>query len=340
MKTERETGLEIPTPVVRLRRLRQHRQLRDLITENRLSVKDLVLPLFVKEGIDDKHPISSMPGHFQWPLNQLSEAVAPLLQAGIPGVLLFGIPTFKDESGSSALSTDGVVQRGISILKQYSPDLLIIADLCLCEYTNHGHCGLIVKDSKGDAVIHNDQTLSLLVKQAISLAEAGADVIAPSGMMDGAIAAIRAGLDQAGFSNVVILSYAIKYSSAFYGPFREAAEGAPQFGDRRSHQMNPANAKTALREVIQDIEEAADMLMVKPAHTYLDVIYRVKQRFPEVPLGAYHVSGEYAMIKAAASQGWLDEQAALFESVLAIKRAGADFIISYGAVELAPLLKG
>ena len=336
MPSNNATILFPPPPKVRLRRLRAHPKLRDLISEHQLSVKDLVLPLFIKEGEGIKIPIQSMPGHYQWSVDQLADEIKSIEEANIPAVILFGIPSNKDSLGSSALTEKGVVQQAIQKIKFLSPHLLIIADLCLCEYTDHGHCGVIV-EKNGDFIVDNDQTLPLLATQAVSLAKAGADVIAPSGMMDGMVCAIRYGLDQQGFTHIPILSYAVKYASGFYGPFREAAEGAPKFGDRRSYQMNPANAAIGLREAELDVAEGADMLMVKPAHTYLDMIYRVKQKFPGIPLGAYQVSGEYAMIKAAAARGWLDETAVMLESLLAIKRAGADFIITYFAKAVAEL---
>lgn len=329
----------VPIPTIRMRRLRQHPQLRELVAEHRLSVKDLVLPLFIKEGKGVKLAISSMPGHYQFSVDQLDDEIKALADAQIPAVILFGVPNTnnKDGLGSSALTANGVVQQAIQKIKSLAANVLVIADLCCCEYTDHGHCGVVI-EKNGDFIVDNDQTLPLLAAQAVSLAQAGADVIAPSGMMDGMVKAIRHGLDQHGFTPIPILSYAVKYASGFYGPFREAAEGAPQFGDRRSYQMNPANAGISLREAELDVVEGTDMLMVKPAHTYLDVIYRIKQKFPAVPLGAYHVSGEFAMIKAAAMQGWLDEKTVMLESLLAIKRAGADFIITYFAKDVAGLV--
>ena len=324
-------------PPLRLRRLRQHPQLRALTAETTVQINDLVFPLFIKAGLTEKQPIASMPGLFQLSLQDLEQEIKHIMQLAIPAVILFGIPAEKDAVGSHAWQTDGIVQQAIRRIKKIAPDLLIIADVCCCEYTDHGHCGVIAKsDHRFD--VDNDQTLPLLAKQALSLAQAGADVIAPSGMMDGAVQAIRHALDQQHFSSIPILSYAVKYASSFYGPFRDAAEGAPQFGDRRSYQMDPANGARALREATCDVQEAVDMLMVKPAGPYLDVIYRVKQQFPEIPLCAYQVSGEYAMLMAAAQQGWLDLNKTMFESVLAIKRAGADFIITYFAKQLAQQL--
>lgn len=324
-------------PSTRLRRLRGHPQLRALLSEHQLTVNDLVLPLFVKAGSDIQQPIASMPGHHQFSVDQLDAAIAEVVALNIPAVLLFGIPAEKDATGSSGCQTDGVVQQAIRRIKSLAPDLLVIADVCLCEYTEHGHCGVVEKRGN-DAYIHNDKTLPLLAKQAVSLVQAGADVVAPSGMMDGMVAAIRAALDAADYTHVPILSYAVKYASNFYGPFRHAAGYALQFGDRKTYQMDPANGSEALREAAMDLQEGADMLMVKPAGNYLDVIYRVKQRYPEVPLAAYQVSGEFAMLKAAAEKGWLDPESSMLESVLAIKRAGADFIITYFAKDIATLL--
>ncbi len=325
-------------PSLRMRRLRHPANLRRLLREHQLSVDNMVLPLFIKEGNDIKQPISALSGHYQFSLDRLAEEIKTIIDLNIPAVILFGIPAYKDARGSSALSTAGIIQRAISVIKEWAPHLVVISDLCFCEYTDHGHCGVIAAHKQGEVLIDNDATLALLAEQAISHAHAGVDIIAPSGMMDGMVQSIRHGLDQNGFSHVSILSYAIKYASAFYGPFREAAgSGAPQYGGRQTYQMDPANARCGLREAELDVSEGADMLMVKPAHTYLDMIYRIKQLFPAVPLGAYHVSGEYAMIKAAAQQGWMDEQAAMIETLLAIKRAGADFIITYFAKTIAAL---
>lgn len=315
-------------PVSRLRRLRRTPQLRSLLQENTVAVSDLVLPLFIKAGHNIKNPISSMPGHFQFSLDHLPAEIDEIKQLNIPAVILFGIPEKKDPMGSSALDDNGIIQQAIKLIKKIAPELLVITDLCFCEYTDHGHC----------EIVDNDKTLELLGKQAISHARAGADMIAPSGMMDGMVKTIRAALDENHFQDMPILSYAVKYASSFYGPFRVAADGAPQFGDRKTYQMNPANANEALREAALDVAEGADMLMVKPAQHYLDIIYRVKQRFPELPLCAYQVSGEFAMIKAAAEKNWMDEKAAMMESLLAIKRAGADFIITYFAKEFATFI--
>lgn len=317
-------------PTLRLRRLRQHPALRDLVRETELNLKDLVLPLFIKENLKDKQPIVSMPGHFQIPLEYLDIEIEEILNLRLNSVMLFGIPAKKDEAGSSGCMDFGIIQEAIKKIKKNYPGVLIISDICLCEYTDHGHCGLL----KGKNV-DNDATLQLLIKQAVSHAQAGADVVAPSGMIDGMVKHIRVGLDEAGFQSVPILSYSVKYNSALYGPFRAAAEGAPSFGDRSSHQMDTANGKEALREVHLDVSEGADMLMVKPAHSYLDVIYQIKQHYPYIPLGAYHTSGEFAMIKAAGEKGWVEEKKVALEILRGIRRAGADFIITYYAKEVA-----
>ncbi len=320
-------------PLTRLRRLRDNPSLRALIREHDLATTDFVLPLFIKEGTHIKQPIASMPGCYQLSVDELDAELVDIFSLGINAVILFGIPRIKDAEGTHSWKDDGIIQEAIRKIKIAKSNLLVIADLCFCEYTDHGHCGVIV-----DGCVDNDATLGLLVKQAVSLARAGADVIAPSGMMDGMVAAVRAGLDAANFKNIPILSYAVKYASSFYGPFREAAEGAPQFGDRRAYQMDVADGDRALREAELDIAEGADMLMVKPAMNYLDVIYRIKKAFPAMPLCAYQVSGEYAMIKAAAEKGWLNERQVMIESLLAIKRAGADFIITYFAKDIMRVL--
>ncbi|MBA2654346.1 MAG: porphobilinogen synthase [Gammaproteobacteria bacterium] len=325
-------------PQSRMRRLRSHPRIQDLIRETELQVNDLIFPLFIHHGEGIKNPISSMPGIFQISNDYLAAEIAEIESLGIPGVILFGIPEEKDPEGLCSLDSQGLIQTAIRTIKNVAPQLLVISDLCLCEYTDHGHCG-VVSDRTGPLDVDNDLTLDILVKQAISHAEAGADIIAPSGMIDGMVQAIRKALDQAGYEYLPILSYAIKYCSSLYGPFREAAQGAPQFGNRRTYQMDPANGREALREASLDLHEGADMLMVKPAHAYLDVIWQVKQKFPEVPLGAYHVSGEYAMIKAAAQNKWLDEKKVALEILTGIKRAGADFIITYFAKEMAYWLK-
>lgn len=319
-------------PATRLRRLRRTKALRSFVQEHQVYVSDLVLPLFIKANLPEKKPIASMPGHYQLSLADLPAEIDEIQALGISAVFLFGIPAEKNAIGSSAYCDNGIIQQAIRRIKNHARDLLVISDVCFCEYTDHGHCGVIDTQSQ---IVDNDKTLELLVKQAISHAQAGADIVAPSGMMDGMVQAIRVGLDQAHFTDTPILSYAIKYASAFYGPFRDAAEGAPQCGDRKTYQMNPGNGAEALREAALDIDEGADMLIVKPAQNYLDVVYRMKQQFPFVPLGAYQVSGEFAMIKAAAEKGWIDAQAAMHESLLSIKRAGADFIITYFAKEFA-----
>jgi len=316
-------------PQLRLRRLRRSEALRSLIRETEVNVGDLIYPLFVVEGNKMKQEISSMPGLYRLSSDLLSGEVEEIASLGIPAIILFGIPQKKDEVGSSAYHPKGVVQQAIRAIKKATPELLVITDVCLCEYTSHGHCGVVV-----DGYVDNDKTLELLAKTALSHTEAGADMVAPSDMMDGRVKAIRQALDGNGFQNIPILAYAAKYASAFYGPFREAAESAPQFGDRRSYQMDPPNWREALREVEQDIAEGADIVMVKPALPYLDVIRKVRDTF-NYPLAAYSVSGEYAMIKAAAQQNWLDERGVVLEMLTAIKRAGADIIISYYAKEAA-----
>ncbi len=316
-------------PKLRLRRLRRTESLRALVQENHVEIGDLVYPLFVVEGSGLKQEIASMPGIFRFPVDQLPREVEEVARLGIPAVLLFGVPEHKDEVGSAAYHPEGVIQQAIRAIKQSVPQLLVVTDVCLCEYTSHGHCGIVV-----NGYVENDQTLSLLARTALSHAEAGADIVAPSDMMDGRVKAIRGTLDERGFQHIPILSYAAKYASAFYGPFREAAQSAPQFGDRLSYQMNPPNVREALREVEQDIAEGADIIMVKPALAYLDVIRQVRDTF-NYPLAAYNVSGEYAMVKAAAQQGWLNERQIILEILTAIKRAGADIIITYHAKEAA-----
>lgn len=317
-------------PEVRMRRLRTHPKLRDLVRETHLRPDDFILPLFVRYGENQRVEISSMPGHAQLTVDLLAEEVAEVESLGIPAVILFGIPEHKDAVGSGAYDDDGIVQQAVRAIKSTGSDLLVMTDVCFCEFTDHGHCG-IVNDKQGRMDVDNDATLEILVKEAVSHARAGADLIAPSGMMDGMIAALRGGLDDSGFAHLPILSYAAKYSSAFYGPFREAAESTPAFGDRRTYQMDPANGGEALREVALDLREGADMLMVKPALSYLDVIHRVKSAHPDVPLAAYNVSGEFAMIKAAAANGWIDERRVALEVLTSIKRAGADMILTYFA---------
>jgi porphobilinogen synthase len=313
-------------PTVRMRRLRRTQALRDMLNPLNLSASHLIYPIFVEEGIDAPVPINSMPGYSRLPLAMVAEEGKYALAQGCKGVLLFGIPAEKDEVGTQAYAKEGIVQRAIRELKKaHGPDLVIIGDVCLCEYMSHGHCG-IVKDGE----IQNDATLELLGKTAVSYAEAGVDIVAPSAMMDGQIGAIREALDQAGYEQIPILAYSAKYASGFYGPFREAAESTPKFGDRRSYQMNPGSQVEALREIELDIAEGADMIMVKPALAYLDVIALAKANF-NVPIVAYNVSGEYSMVKAAAEKGWIDEKTITREILLGIKRAGADLIITYHA---------
>jgi porphobilinogen synthase len=320
-------------PVVRPRRLRQYGKLRGMVRETRLSVEQLVYPLFVAEGISVPQEIKAMPGIMQWPLELVGREVARIAELGIPAVLLFGIPSAKDAVGSQAYAEHGVIQEAIRRIKATSPETLIITDVCLCEYTDHGHCGVI-----HDGMVQNDETLGLLSQMALSHVAAGADIVAPSDMMDGRVGALRHALDEHGFSHVPIMAYSVKYASGFYGPFREAAGSAPQFGDRRAYQMDPANVREALRELEQDIAEGADMVMVKPALSYLDVIRQVRDHC-DLPVVAYNVSGEYSMVKAAAQQGWIDEQRIVMEMLTSIRRAGADIIITYFAPEVAQWLK-
>ncbi|HEY8154436.1 MAG TPA: porphobilinogen synthase [Myxococcota bacterium] len=319
-------------PKTRLRRLRRSATLRRMVRETRLSRDDLVLPLFVVEGRGVREPVASMPGVLRFSVDAVVTEAKQVRDAGIPAVLLFGIPDQKDARGSGADAANGVVQRAVDAIKSAEPDLCVITDVCLCEYTDHGHCGIV---ENGD--VANDPTLERLAAAALSHARAGADVVAPSDMMDGRVAAIRAALDAHGFDSVAILAYAAKFASAYYGPFREAAESTPRFGDRRSYQMDPGNRREALREMRADLEEGADLLMVKPALPYLDVLAEARREF-DVPLAAYHVSGEYAMIQAAAQRGWLDGERAMDEALVAIKRAGADLVISYAAMQVAARL--
>ena len=323
------THTTLPPPFARFRRLRRTEALRELARETRLSAQDFVYPLFVRHGSGVREEIASMPGQYHLSLDQLTAEAEELRSLGIPAVLLFGLPAAKDEMGSEAYADDGIVQRAVCALKAAAPDLAVITDICLCEYTSHGHCGVVVNGE-----VDNDATLELLTRTAVSHARAGADMVAPSDMMDGRVAAIRRALDEGDFAQTPILAYAAKYASAFYGPFREAAESAPAFGDRRGYQMDPPNVREALREMEADLQEGADILMVKPALAYLDVLVRARQRF-EVPLAAYNVSGEYAMVKAAAAQGWLEGPRVALEILTAIKRAGADIIITYHAKEAA-----
>ena len=323
-------------PTVRMRRLRQHPKVRDLVRETELSVNDLICPIFIKHGQGENTPVSSMPGQYQVHLDKLTEEIDLITSLKIPAVLLFGIPKEKDAIGSEGFNEQGIIIQAIGIIKKHAPALLIISDVCLCEYTDHGHCG-VVDDHTGCLDVNNDETLALLQKQAIAHVKAGADIIAPSGSIDGMVQAIRTALDDNDFKHIPILSYSMKYASALYGPFREAAEGTPQFGDRRSYQADPAHSNEALREAQLDIAEGADMLMVKPALAYLDIISRLKSAFPGLPMCAYQVSGEYSMIKAASEKGWLDEQRVMLETLVSIKRAGADMIITYFAKDVATL---
>jgi porphobilinogen synthase len=323
-------------PEYRPRRLRQSAVLRRLVQETSLRPGQLILPLFARPGRKERVPVASMPGVFQLSPDEVVREVAAAREAGVPGVILFGIPERKDEKASGAYAANGIIQQTIRLLKREWPDLLVLTDVCLCEYMSHGHCGIIGKGKCPG--VENDPSLALLARTAVSHAEAGADVVAPSDMMDGRVAAIRKGLDGHGFSGTPILSYAAKFVSAYYGPFRDAAESAPKFGDRRSYQMDGANALEALRETALDIQEGADMVMVKPALAYLDILHRVKTEFG-YPTAAYSVSGEYAMIKAAGAKGWIDERAVTLETLLSIRRAGADFIITYSATEASRWLK-
>ena len=320
-------------PTARFRRLRRTGLLRELVQETRLDPKDFIYPLFVTHGRDVREEIPSMPEVFQLSVDQLAREAPEVLGLGIPAVLLFGLPASKDEVGSEAYASDGIVQQAVQALKDAAPDLLVVTDVCLCEYTSHGHCGVVVN---GD--VDNDQSLELLSNTALSHALAGADMVAPSDMMDGRVGAIRAILDAEGYTNTPIMAYAAKYASAFYGPFREAADSTPQFGDRRSYQMDPPNVREALREIESDIQEGADIVMVKPALAYLDVIAKARELFAH-PLAAYNVSGEYAMVKAAGRAGWIDERRIIMEVLTGIKRAGADIIITYHAKEAARWLR-
>ena len=322
-------------PKYRPRRLRSNKLLRELIRETHLSVKDLIMPLFVRPGDGIKNEISSMPGNYQFSVDTLVEEVKEIATLGIPGVILFGIPSTKDESGTEAYADDGIIQKAIRAIKENVSDILVITDVCMCEYTNHGHCGYIKKDEKtGEYQIDNDETLKLLSKEALSHAEAGVDIVAPSDMMDGRVGAIRDILDDNGYDNIPIMSYAAKYASAYFGPFRDAAESPPSFGDRRTYQMDTPNSEEAMREVALDIDEGADIIMVKPALPYLDIIRLVKDQFG-YPVAAYNVSGEFSMVKAAHEKGWLDEKAVALETLMSIKRAGADIILTYWAKDAA-----
>jgi porphobilinogen synthase len=320
-------------PTTRLRRLRRTTALRDMFRETVLSPLDFIYPLFIVEGQNIKKEISSMPSQYQMSIDNALRECEELIELGINSIILFGIPNEKDETGSGAYSDDGIIQKAVNAIKSRFPDLIVITDVCLCEYTSHGHCGVVENGN-----VHNDKTLELLVKEAVSHAQSGADIIAPSDMMDGRIGAIRKALDAGGFSDTPIMAYSAKYSSAFYGPFREAAESTPQFGDRKTYQMDFGNSDEALREIALDIQEGADIVMVKPALSYLDVIRRVRDNF-NIPICAYNVSGEYSMVKAAAQNGWLDGEKVMMEILTSIKRAGADVIITYFAKDAAKLLR-
>ncbi|RED64102.1 porphobilinogen synthase [Cohnella lupini] len=325
-------------PLVRHRRLRSTDALRSLVRETSVGTNDLIAPIFVTEGTAVKDEITSMPGVYHWSLDTLEEELAEIVGVGIQAVLIFGVPDHKDATGTSAFDEDGIVQRAIRKIKALYPGLVVIADTCLCQFTDHGHCGVVHTTDCG-AEIDNDESLALLAKAAVAQAKAGADIIAPSNMMDGFVAAIRQGLDEAGFTNTPIMSYAVKYSSAYYGPFREAVHSTPQFGDRKTYQMDPANAREALREAQSDVDEGADFLMVKPGLAYLDIVRMLRDRY-SLPIVIYNVSAEYSMVKAAALQGWIDEKAVVLETLTGMKRAGADLIITYHAKDAARWLKG
>ncbi|CAM3318183.1 porphobilinogen synthase [Paenibacillus lupini] len=327
-------------PIVRHRRLRQSAAMRSMVRETVLTANDFIYPIYVKYGTNIKEEISSMPGVYRFSLDLLEQEIREITSLGIPSIMLFGLPDHKDAEGTSAYDPNGIVQEATRLIKKWAPELVVMADTCLCQFTDHGHCGMVHQDEvTGTAVVDNDPSLSLLVRTAVSQAEAGADVIAPSNMMDGFVAAIREGLDEAGFSHVPILSYSVKYASAFYGPFRDAAKSTPQFGDRKTYQMDPANAREALREADSDVTEGADMLMVKPALSYLDIVRQLRENF-DLPIVAYNVSGEYAMVKAAAANGWIDERAIVLEKLISMKRAGADLIITYHAKDASRWLRG
>ncbi len=331
LETENRTALQLSR---RMRRLRRSETIRGMVRETSLSANDFIYPIFVVTGQDVREEIGSMPGQYHLSVDQMAREAAELRELGVPAVLLFGLPGYKDAVGSSGYDANGIVQNAVRALKDADPDLLVITDVCLCEYTDHGHCGVL--DDAGNVL--NDPSVELLVQQALSHAEAGAEIVAPSDMMDGRVGAIRAALDATSLTDTAILAYAAKFASAYYGPFREAADSAPAQGDRRGYQMDPANAREALAEIALDIDEGADIVMVKPALPYLDIIRRARDRFDQ-PLAAYNVSGEYAMIKAAAQQGWLDEERVIPETLIAIKRAGADLILTYHAKEMARWLR-
>ncbi|MGI9148340.1 MAG: porphobilinogen synthase [Chloroflexota bacterium] len=337
-QTHGQPTLRAQFPNARPRRLRRTQTLRRLVRETRLSVDSLIYPVFVVPGADVKEEIASMPGVFHQSVDRVVDDARVVADVGIPGMLLFGLPSSKDWAGSEAWATDGVVQQALRAIRRAVPGLVLIADTCLCEYTSHGHCGL-PGPAHQPGFIDNDRSLELLSRAAVAQAEAGADIVAPSDMLDGRVRAVRAALDERGLVDTAILSYAAKYASAVYGPFREAADSAPQFGDRRGYQMDPANGREAVREVGLDLSEGADMVMVKPAVPYLDVVHAVKTLYPDVPLAAYHVSGEYAMLKAAVARGWLDERRAVLETLTSIARAGADMTITYYAKDVAGWLR-
>jgi len=320
-------------PVNRLRRLRKNENIRRLVRENHLWVDDLIYPIFIEDGKDIKKEIPSMPGIFRWSLDRVNEELDEVVNLGIPAVLLFGIPSYKDEVGSGTWNEEGIIQRAIRHIKRHYPNLYVITDVCFCEYTSHGHCGVL-----HDHDVDNDLTLENTKKQVVSHAKAGANMVAPSGMMDGVVKTIREALDETGYKHIPIMAYSAKYASSYYGPFREAADSTPAFGDRRTYQMDPANRREALREVAIDIEEGADIVMVKPALSYLDIIRDLRNTF-NVPIAAYNVSGEYSMIKAAGKLGWIDEKKVMLETLISMKRAGADIIITYFAKEVAKILK-
>lgn len=326
-------------PIIRNRRLRGSAAIRNLVRENQVTVNDLVQPIFVTHGTNVKSEISSMPGVYHFSLDRLKEEIDEITQLGIQAILLFGVPDFKDAMGTSAFMDDGIVQQAARFIKELNPNLLIIADTCLCQFTDTGHCGVIHHHPiTGHADVANDPSLELLVRTAVSQAKAGADIIAPSNMMDGYVHAIRAGLDKAGFENTPIMAYSVKYASAYYGPFRDAVDSSPQFGDRKTYQMDPANSREALREAESDVAEGADFLMVKPALAYMDIIRMLKDNF-DLPVVAYNVSAEYAMVKAAAKQGWVNEEAIVMETMMSFKRAGADIILTYFAKDIARYLQ-
>jgi len=325
-------------PLVRHRRLRGSASLRNLVRETSIGVNDFIAPIFVTEGVGIKDEITSMPGVYHWSLDTLEQELAEIVELGIQAVLIFGVPEHKDATGTSAIEDNGIVQRGIRRIKELYPNLVVVADTCLCQFTDHGHCGVVHTTDCGTEIA-NDESLELLAKAAVSQAKAGADIIAPSNMMDGFVAAIRQALDHAGFTHIPIMSYSVKYSSAYYGPFREAAHSSPQFGDRKTYQMDPANAREALREAQSDVEEGADFLMVKPGLAYLDVVRMLRDRY-SLPIVIYNVSAEYSMVKAAAIQGWIDERSIVLETLTGMKRAGADLIITYHAKDAARWLQG